>query len=269
VAEAFSRRFRAFVSGTGFHQMTIYLHCSRKLCSTQVSNGPRGRYSREAIARRPPLDALWNARCRSRSLAARISLRMSGRICSGRDAWPKTDATSRSPFILIGAANRVDRHWLFNQPSPSSATVMNWYKRVSAYTDRESRRCARSSIKKSYGREIAMLICMNKSTVVTLTLFLAAPILAQSSKRHDSSGEALFQEQCIGCHGPDGRGQTELGKKLGAADLTSDAIWQQPDAELAKIVKDGKGQMPTFDKRLSDDEICGVITYIRQLAKKQ
>jgi cytochrome c6 len=109
---------------------------------------------------------------------------------------------------------------------------------------------------------------MTKSTFLTLTLFLT-PILAQSSKGPDSKGEALFQEQCIGCHGPDGRAQTELGKKLGAADLTSDAIRQQPDAELAKIVKDGKGKMPTFDKKLSDDEIRGVITYVRQLAKKQ
>jgi cytochrome c6 len=110
---------------------------------------------------------------------------------------------------------------------------------------------------------------MNKSTFVTLTFFLAAPILAQSSKRHDSAGEALFQEQCIGCHGPDGRAQTELGKKLGAADLTSDAIRQQPDVELAKIVRDGKGKMPTFEKKLRDDQIQGVINYIRQLAKKQ
>jgi mono/diheme cytochrome c family protein len=110
---------------------------------------------------------------------------------------------------------------------------------------------------------------MNKSTLVTLTLFLAVPIFAQSSKGHDNAGEALFQEQCIGCHGPDGRAQTELGKKLGAADLTSDAIRQQPDTELAKIVKDGKGKMPTFDKKLNDDEIHSVITYIRQLAKSQ
>jgi cytochrome c6 len=146
---------------------------------------------------------------------------------------------------------------------------MNGYKRISRYTDRESRRRTSTSVKKSYGRQIAMLICMNKSTFVTLTLFLAVPIIAQSSKGHDSAGEAVFQEQCIGCHGPDGRAQTELGKKLGAADLTSDAIRQQPDAELAKIVKDGKGKMPIFDKKLSDDEIHGVITYIRQLAKKQ
>jgi len=110
---------------------------------------------------------------------------------------------------------------------------------------------------------------MTTSTLVTLTLLSAVSVFAQSNKGHGSTGEALFQEQCIGCHGPDGRAQTEMGKKLGAADLTSDAVRQQSDSQLAKIVKDGKGKMPTFDKKLGDDEIHGVITYIRQLATKQ
>ena len=106
-------------------------------------------------------------------------------------------------------------------------------------------------------------------TLAIITSFLAITALAQSSKGHGSIGEALFQEQCIGCHGPDGRAQTELGKKLGAADLTSAAIQQQNDSQLATMIKNGKGQMPTFDNNLSDDEIRNVIAYIRQLAKKQ
>ena len=94
-------------------------------------------------------------------------------------------------------------------------------------------------------------------------------MLAQSSKGHGITGEAVVQAQCIGCHGPDGRAQTELGKKLGAADLTSDAIRQQSDSQLAKTVKDGKGKMPAFDQKLRDDEVHDVITYIRHLTTKQ
>ena len=110
---------------------------------------------------------------------------------------------------------------------------------------------------------------MKTSTLVTLTVLSAVPVFAQSNKGHGSTGEALFQEQCIACHGSDGRAQTEIGKKLGAADLTSDAIRQQSDSQLAKVVKDGKGKMPAFDQKLKDDEIRDVITYIRQLATKQ
>lgn len=107
------------------------------------------------------------------------------------------------------------------------------------------------------------------STLATLTLLSAALLVAQSGKEQGSTGEALFQQQCVGCHGPDGHAQTELGKKLGAADLTSDAIQQQSDSQLAKMVKDGKGKMPSFDKKLKEDEIHFLIIYIRQLATKQ
>jgi len=110
---------------------------------------------------------------------------------------------------------------------------------------------------------------MTISTLATLTFLSAAFMLAQSGKEQASTGEALFQQQCVGCHGPDGHAQTELGKKLGAADLSSDAIQQQADSQLAKTVKDGKGKMPAFDRKLKEDEIHTVITYIRHLATKQ
>ena len=73
----------------------------------------------------------------------------------------------------------------------------------------------------------------------------------------------------MGCHGPDGRAQTELSKKVGAADLTSDAVQQQTDSNLMKIVKGGKRKMPAFEDKLSNDEIAGVVAYIRELAKKR
>jgi mono/diheme cytochrome c family protein len=108
---------------------------------------------------------------------------------------------------------------------------------------------------------------MRISTLVTLTVLLS--IVHFPCKGDSGSGEALFHERCIGCHGPDGRAQTEMGKKAGAADLTSDVVQRQGDSELATIVKDGKGKMPAAGKSLSDEEIHALITYIRQLAKKQ
>ena len=111
---------------------------------------------------------------------------------------------------------------------------------------------------------------MTISTLVTLTvLFSIAHFLAEACKGDSGSGEALFHERCIGCHGPDGRAQTEMGKKAGAADLTSDVVQRQGDSDLATIVKDGKGKMPAAGKNLSDEEIHALITHVRQLAKKQ
>ena len=109
---------------------------------------------------------------------------------------------------------------------------------------------------------------MKTSIIATVVTLFAIPVFAQSGK-HNGPGAAIFQEQCIVCHGPNGRAQTETGMKVGAADLTSDAVQQQSDSQLSKIIQDGKGKMPAFEGKLTDDEVRAVIGYIRQLAKKK
>jgi mono/diheme cytochrome c family protein len=58
-----------------------------------------------------------------------------------------------------------------------------------------------------------------------------------------------------------------MGKKVGAADLTSDAVQHQSDSQLEKVVKNGKKKMPSFGEKLSEDDIHGLIAYVRQLGK--
>jgi cbb3-type cytochrome c oxidase subunit III len=99
-------------------------------------------------------------------------------------------------------------------------------------------------------------------------VLLAIPALSEAQK-NQRRGEEIFQELCAGCHGPDGRAQTDIGKAVQAADLTSEAIQQKSESELSKSVKGGKGKMPAFENKLADDEIKAVLTYVKQLGKKQ
>jgi mono/diheme cytochrome c family protein len=66
------------------------------------------------------------------------------------------------------------------------------------------------------------------------------------------------------CHGQDGRG-SQAGKSMNVPDLRSAAVQKLPDAQLAQIVSDGKGGMPSFKNSLSEDQIHGLVTYIRSL----
>ena len=100
-----------------------------------------------------------------------------------------------------------------------------------------------------------------------LVVFLAIPIVSQAQK-NQRRGEEIFQELCAGCHGPDGRAQTDMGKALGAADLTSESIQQKSDSQLSKSVRGGKGKMPAFENKLADDEIKAVVAHVKQLGKK-
>jgi mono/diheme cytochrome c family protein len=109
---------------------------------------------------------------------------------------------------------------------------------------------------------------MRLTNIVTFAAFLAVSLHGQTPKRQ-LEGASIFNEQCIGCHGQDGRAQTEMGKKVKAADLTGDAVQHLSDSQLSKVVKSGKGKMPAFDGKLADSEIDAVIAHVRQLSKKE
>ena len=81
-------------------------------------------------------------------------------------------------------------------------------------------------------------------------------------------GETVFKSRCVACHGPDGKGQVPLGKKLGAADLTSTEVQSQSDVQLTDIITKGKDKMPSFDGKLSKDQIAEVVAYIRGFGQK-
>jgi mono/diheme cytochrome c family protein len=60
-----------------------------------------------------------------------------------------------------------------------------------------------------------------------------------------------------------------MGKQLGVTDLRADAVHKQTDALLNDSITNGKGKkMPAYKGKLTDDQIKGLVGYIRELAKK-
>jgi cytochrome c6 len=100
-----------------------------------------------------------------------------------------------------------------------------------------------------------------KAMICTMALgmLLAAAIPAAAD-----DAAALYKSKCQVCHGADGKG-TAAGQKMGARDFTSPEVAKQSDADMAKITKEGKGKMPKFEGKLTDDQIKGLIKYIHSL----
>ena len=89
-----------------------------------------------------------------------------------------------------------------------------------------------------------------------------------------SAGDAkeTWTKSCAKCHGADGNGQTMMGKKLKIKDYTDAKIQAaMTDAEATKAIKEGvKKDDKTLMKAaegLSDDDIKGLVKYIRTLKK--
>jgi cytochrome c6 len=102
-----------------------------------------------------------------------------------------------------------------------------------------------------------------------VAILLAVSLLAFSSPVW-AQGEAaaLFKSKCAGCHSPDGSGSGPAGKAMHLRNLGSAEVQKQSDAELTAITANGKGSMPAYKGKLTDEQIKQVVSFIRSLAKK-
>lgn len=78
------------------------------------------------------------------------------------------------------------------------------------------------------------------------------------------NARGLFQENCVTCHGTNGRAHTFHGRLAGAQNLT-DPQWQAEttDAQIVHAIKTGPSVMPAFGKKLSESEIDALAVYVR------
>jgi cytochrome c6 len=101
---------------------------------------------------------------------------------------------------------------------------------------------------------------------VTMTMLLAM-FMTQSRTPAMATpvedGATLFKAKCVACHGADASGKTPVGQKLGIKDLRSAEVQGKSDAQLSKIISDGKGKMPAYGKTLKAEQIHQLVAFIR------
>ena len=88
------------------------------------------------------------------------------------------------------------------------------------------------------------------------------------SCRADEVSTKLYKAKCAACHGPDGKGETPIGKAGKLRDLGSAEVAKQSDEDLAEIISNGKNKMPGFGKTLKPEQIKDLVAYIRGFSKK-
>ncbi len=110
----------------------------------------------------------------------------------------------------------------------------------------------------------------NRSWVIvnlTVAAILANLVLSNSPLRAQD-GAALYKTKCAACHGPDGKGETAIGKANKVRDLGSAEVQKQSDAEVTTIIETGKGKMPGYAKSLKTEQVKELVAYVRSMAKK-
>jgi mono/diheme cytochrome c family protein len=106
-----------------------------------------------------------------------------------------------------------------------------------------------------------------------LNIAILAAALTSVGSVSAAEVKALYDKQCAKCHGPDGKGQTKMGKQSGAKDYTDPKVQAAfSDEQAAKAIKEGvkaKGkEVMKPIENASDEDIRGLIAYVRAFAKK-
>ena len=102
--------------------------------------------------------------------------------------------------------------------------------------------------------------------VIALLAMTALTLRAADAKEN-------YEKACTKCHGADGKGQTNMGKRSGAKDYTDPKVQEElKDEDAIKAIKEGyktkEGkQVMKPAEGFSDEEIKGLVKYMRSFKK--
>jgi mono/diheme cytochrome c family protein len=120
------------------------------------------------------------------------------------------------------------------------------------------------------------LILAFSATVIAQTKPWAVPANFKSMKnpvaKDDASnkaGQVLYTKNCASCHGKTGLGDGVKARALKdfPGDFSGAEYQNQTDGEHFYKTKFGRGEMPKYEGKLSDDDIWNTVNYMRTFKK--
>ena len=103
-----------------------------------------------------------------------------------------------------------------------------------------------------------------KAIRTILVLTFVAGLMCSSAAFAQNAAADLYKSKCAMCHGPDGSKENAA---MGVKPLTSPEIQKMSDADLAAAISAGKGKMPAYKGKLTDDQIKDLAKHIHTLKK--
>jgi len=82
-----------------------------------------------------------------------------------------------------------------------------------------------------------------------------------------AGGEATYKSKCASCHGATGMADSGAGKAMKVKPANDPAVKALSEADMIKVTTDGKGKMPAYKGKLTDDQIKEAVAFYRSLGK--
>jgi mono/diheme cytochrome c family protein len=97
--------------------------------------------------------------------------------------------------------------------------------------------------------------------LAVFAVIICAACLAQSS------GEAVYKQKCMGCHGEDGQANSGVGKVMRVKPVTDLEVKKLTEGEMIELVRNGMGKMQPYKGELSDAQLKASVDYFRKFIK--
>ena len=104
--------------------------------------------------------------------------------------------------------------------------------------------------------------------IAALTILASIPLMG-AARQEDASpvandlvaqGEVIFNNVCIACHQPDGKGIQGIYLPLAGNPL----VTLEDPTYLITVILNGRGGMPRFDTTYSDEQVAAIASFVRQ-----
>jgi mono/diheme cytochrome c family protein len=82
-----------------------------------------------------------------------------------------------------------------------------------------------------------------------------------------SSGEAIYNQKCLNCHGPDGLANSGMGKAMKVKPVNDPGVKKFSEAEMIDLARNGMGKMQPYKDELSSAQIKASVDYFRTFIK--
>lgn len=106
--------------------------------------------------------------------------------------------------------------------------------------------------------------------IAALVAYLRTAVTKTAAQPAAKAAVNADYKPCVPCHGKDGKGNAGMAKMFkvapSALDLTASGAQEKKDEDLAKLILEGKGKMPSYKAKLNETQVKELLKFLRSLA---
>ncbi len=108
--------------------------------------------------------------------------------------------------------------------------------------------------------------------LIAVNVFLGEAAGGAEGRVNPEAGKKIYLESCQNCHGPTGKGDSDMAAYLTPppANLTARATQEKTDVQLRKIILEGRPgtAMTGYEGAFEEPQLSDLIAYIRSLKQQ-